>query len=683
MTGVKVLFSGLVALLLASVGFAPAKAATTALPAPEPGSIAGLLVEYVDAVSAVSPDGETTGENSAGVALEPAKKIADNWYSIDFSEVLNPAEIAIAAVKLDADPRVKAVNYNYKLVSTAVNISPKTAIRAASSPRTPVAKDAWVATSPARARVKLTWLPPSSLYGAAIVGYRIEQSLDSKVWSVYKANTGNRTTSTFVTSGMTPGVRYYFRVKAITSIGGTAKLGLASAARVVLPTATPQAPVFAASNVAFNGTSPVWITQNLRQRGGLPVSYVATASASGQASVTCKTSSTLATPNQCAFAGLSPSVTYKVRVVATNARGSISSANEVTPKDPLYSKQWYLSADHGINATFAWAQQLGSRNVVVAILDSGISNHPDLDSQVIKGYDFVANMINGDGDGRDSDATDPGDFTPTEISSWHGTHVAGLIGAAANNIGISGVAPNVRLQPIRVLGNGGGESADLIAAIRWAAGLVVAGAPINPTPAKVINMSISTEAIGSCTAIGSQDTHYMEDTLALVKLKGVSVITAAGNSDRPAGNYFPGNCFPTINVGAVGFDRDKANYSNYGEDFSNGVDISAPGGDSQNATGSPEGTQGRMLSTINKGTSLYTEPDYGLAEGTSMAAPVVTGVVALMYSTKPLITPDQVWNILRTTTSPFKVGGICETTGKCGVGIINAAAAVAAAASLP
>jgi serine protease len=370
-------------------------------------------------------------------------------------------------------------------------------------------------------------------------------------------------------------------------------------------------------------------------------------------------------------------------VVATNTRGSISSVNEVTPKDALYSKQWYLTAEHGINAPFAWTQQLGSQNVVVAILDSGISVHPDLDSQVIKGYDFVANVINGDGDGRDADATDPGDFTPTEISSWHGTHVAGLIGAAANDIGISGVAPNVRLQPIRVLGNGGGESADLIAAIRWAAGLSVAGAPLNPTPAKVINMSISTEAVGSCTAIGSQDTHYMEETLALVKLKGVSVITAAGNSDRPAGNYFPGNCFPTINVGAVGFDRDKANYSNYGVDFSNGVDIAAPGGDSQNATGSPEGTQGRMLSTINKGTSVYGEPNYGLAEGTSMAAPVVTGVVALMYSAKPLITPDQVWNILRTTTSPFKAGGICETTGKCGIGIINAAAAVAAAAALP
>lgn len=683
MTGFKALFSALVAITLAAVGFAPANAATTALPSPEPGSVAGLLVEYLDTVSPVSPDGETTGENSAGVGLEPAKKIADNWYSVDFSESLDSAAIALAAIKLDADPRVQTVSYNYKLVSTAVNITPRTAIRAASAPRTPVARDAWVATSPTRARVKLTWLQPSSLYGASIVGYRVEKSSDNKVWAVYRANTGSRTTSAFITSGMTPGVRYYFRVKAITAVAGTAKVGLASAARVVLPTATPQAPVFTSSNVAFNGTSPAWVTQNIRQRGGLPVSYVATASASGQTSVTCSTSSTLAVPNQCAFAGLSPSITYKVRVVATNSRGSISSVNEITPKDSLYSKQWYLTAENGVNAPFAWTQQLGSKNVVVAILDSGISAHPDLDSQVIDGYDFVANSINGDGDGRDPDATDPGDFTPTEVSSWHGTHVAGLIGASSNDIGISGVAPNVRLQPIRVLGNGGGESADLIAAIRWAAGLTVAGVPLNPTPAKVINMSISTESVGSCTAIGSQDTHYMEETLALVKLKGVSVITAAGNSDRPAGNYFPGNCFPTINVGAVGFDRDKASYSNYGSEFSNGVDIAAPGGDSKNPAGSPEGTQGRMLSTINKGTSVYGEPNYGLAEGTSMAAPIVAGVVALMYSAKPAITPDQVWTILRTTTSPFKAGGICETTGKCGVGIINAAAAVASAASLP
>ena len=683
MTGFKALFSALVALLIAAVGFVPASAATTALASPEDGIVAGLLVEYRDGVSPIAPDGETTGQNSAGIGLETPKKIADNWYSVDFSGALDPDTIAVAAQRLDADPRIQSVSYNYNLISTAVNISPKTAVRAASAPRTPVALDAWVATSPSRARVKLTWSQPSSLYGASIMGYRIEKSLDNKIWSVYRANTATRTTSAFVTSGMTAGVRYYFRVRAITSIAGTAKLGLASATRAVLPTSMPQAPVFTSSNVAFNGTSPAWVTQNLRQRGGLPVAYVATASASGQTSVTCSTSSTSALPNQCAFAGLSPSVTYKVRVVATNSRGSVSSINEVTPKDALYSKQWYLTSEHGVNAPFAWTQQLGSKNVVVAILDSGISLHPDLNSQIVPGYDFVANAINGDGDGRDSDATDPGDFTPTAVSSWHGTHVAGLIGATSNDIGISGVAPNVRLQPIRVLGNGGGESADLIAAIRWAAGLTVAGVPLNPTPAKVINMSISTEAVGSCTAIGSQDTHYMEETLALVKLKGISVITAAGNSDRPAGNYFPGNCFPTINVGAVGFDRDKAAYSNYGSDFSNGVDIAAPGGDSQNPAGAPEGTQGRMISTINKGTSVYGEPNYGLAEGTSMAAPIVTGIVALMYSAKPLITPDQVWEILKTTTSPFKAGGICETTGKCGIGIINAAAAVAAAAALP
>lgn len=683
MTGFKALFAAISALLITAVGFAPAQAATTSLPAPEVGSVAGLLVQYKAGVSSVAANGETTGENSAGVGLEPAKSIAENWYSVDFSSQLTPQQIALAAVKIDADPRVESVNYNYNLVSTAVNISPKTAIRAASAPRTPTAADAWVATSPARARVKLTWLQPASLYGATLVGYRIEKSLDNQVWSVYKANTANRLTSIFVTSGMTPGVRYYFRVKAITSINGTAKLGLASAAKLAIPTSIPQPPVFTSSNVAFNGVGPAWVTQNLRQRGGLPVSYVATASADGQASVTCTTSSDALTANKCEFAGLAPSVTYKVRVVATNKRGSISSVNEVAPKDALYAKQWYLTAENGVNAPFAWTQQMGSKNVVVAILDSGITRHPDLDTQVVPGYDFVTNVINGDGDGRDSDATDPGDFTPTEISSWHGTHVAGLIGAAANDVGITGMAPNVRLQPIRVLGNGGGESADLIAAIRWAAGLTVAGAPLNPTPAKVINMSISTEAVGSCTAIGSQDTHFMEETLALVKLKGVSVITAAGNSDRPAGNYFPGNCFPTINVGAVGFNKDKAAYSNYGVDFSNGVDISAPGGDSQNPTGAPEGTQGRMLSTINKGTSVFGEPSYGLAEGTSMAAPIVTGIVALMYSAKPTITPDQVWDILKSTTTPFKAGGICETTGKCGIGIINAAAAVAAATALP
>jgi serine protease len=222
----------------------------------------------------------------------------------------------------------------------------------------------------------------------------------------------------------------------------------------------------------------------------------------------------------------------------------------------------------------------------------------------------------------------------------------------------------------------GGESKDLAAAIIWAAGIQVPGVPINATPAKVINMSLGTDSPQRCDAT-------TQSAVESVKNMGVTMITAAGNTGTEAFWSYPGNCFGTINVGATGFNGDRAWYSNYGA----GVDISAPGGDSRYSSGSPEGTFGRIYSTSNDGRTTIGNPTYSYQEGTSMAAPVLSGVVALMYSVEPTLTFDEVWAILRTTATPFASTSPCSIgvgtdAQLCGIGIVNAGAAVEAAVRL-
>ncbi|MDE2409384.1 MAG: S8 family serine peptidase, partial [Actinomycetales bacterium] len=155
----------------------------------------------------------------------------------------------------------------------------------------------------------------------------------------------------------------------------------------------------------------------------------------------------------------------------------------------------------------------------------------------------------------------------------------------------------------------------------------------------------------------------------------IMVITAAGNNNTQALYSYPGNCYPTINVGATGFGGDRAYYSNYGR----GVDISAPGGDDQKPGTAPTETNGEIISTMNDGIDALGKPNYDLAEGTSMATPLVTGIAALMYSVKPNITPDQIWEAFKSTVTPWPTGSFCSTAAadySCGAGIANATAAI-------
>lgn len=681
----KGILAAVLAVGLGALNVAPVWAATNPVLNDKSSDAVGLIVKYKDGVSAVAPNGEPTAENATGVNLEVGNAIGGGWRAVSFDRELTAGEATEIALRIASDPRVEAVELDRKL-SPAANSKPvlpasKVVVKPASSVRSVKAVDAWSKASPSTAAIKLTWLAPTTLNGAAISSYRVEMN-DGSGW---KLKATSLKTSALIADGLRAGIQYSFRVAAVTQKSGTKKVGAYSTAVKGSATSTPQAPVFTGSNTAFGTTSPSWLPQNLAQSGGLPIlGYTATAAATGQQSVVCTAP---ANATSCAFKGLVANVTYSVSVTAKNARGATESLAEVTPLDALFKDQWHLNGAYGINATKAWSKTMGSKDIVVAVLDSGITNHPDLNNQVVPGYDFVSDpQSSNDGDGWDANNTDPGDWYGTEASSWHGTHVAGIIAAQSDSVGITGIAPNVKIQPIRALGVDGGNSSDLIASLRWAAGLSVPGVPANPTPAKVVNLSMGTDRYTPCRLWG-QTIGATEVALADLKAAGVTVISAAGNFNMPATDSYPGNCYPTINVGATAFSGDRASYSNYSVPDTKGqmvgVDISAPGGDSKFPGDAPAGSKGKILSTWNDGKTIVGAPTYQSEEGTSMAAPVVAGVVALIYSIKPNITFDQVWEVVSTTATKFPAGGECETKKYCGIGIVNAGAAVAAALALP
>ncbi len=400
------------------------------------------------------------------------------------------------------------------------------------------------------------------------------------------------------------------------------------------------------------------------------------------------------------------------------------------PNDPYYGSgqtaitpavgQWYLRSPSGdgaassINAEAAWSITTGKSSVVVAVLDTGITRHPDLDGKVLPGYDFVSDVGQAnDGNGRDSDPSDPGDgvtaadvgvvasCTTSDISSssWHGTQTAGLIGAATNNgVGMASIGHDVMLLPLRVLGKCGGTESDVGSAMLWAAGISVDGVPDNKNPAKVINLSLGAASGSPC------DTYY-QGVVNQVLAKGVVVVAAAGNQGLAVGS--PANCTGVISVAGVRHTGTKVGYS----DLGNNVVISAPAGNCVNTSGA---CLFPLLTTSNSGTTgpvspIYTDDTFHPSLGTSFSAPLVSGTIALMFSANPALTPTAVRNALMTTARAFPSSGappIQRTTGgpffpvsactaptnvsqgyecyctttTCGAGLLDAGAAVAAVA---
>ncbi len=299
----------------------------------------------------------------------------------------------------------------------------------------------------------------------------------------------------------------------------------------------------------------------------------------------------------------------------------------VQPNDTFYDKQWHYPQ---IKLPQAWDVTQGSASVVVAVLDTGIvSSHPDFAGRLVGGYDMISNpQIAGDGDGRDPDPEDVGDFQTPQGSSFHGTHVAGTIGANGNDgQGVAGVDWNCRLMTVRVLGQGGGTVDDIANGILYAAGLPNASGVLPPQRADIVNMSLGGPGLSP----------VLEQACNQAAAAGVLLVAAAGNDNSDQPNS-PAAFDSVLSVGAVDLARQRAPYSN----FSPTVDIWAPGGDmgaDRNNDGFPDG----VLSTMaNDQGQLF----FKFENGTSMASPHVAGVAALVKAANPSLTAADLRNVL-------------------------------------
>lgn len=344
-----------------------------------------------------------------------------------------------------------------------------------------------------------------------------------------------------------------------------------------------------------------------------------------------------------------------------NRRVRAAEASPVPVNDPYFARQhplWDAAAaqpgGYSVKAPTAWRSTSG-KDVVVAVLDTGIrGSHPDLKGRLVAGYDMVGAdqdefqnplpkgdrhrfYTANDGNGRDADPTDPGDWipkgdtycygvkTPTlEPSSWHGTHVAGLVAAQrGNKIGVSGVAPEAKVQPVRVLGRCGGWDSDIFQGMEWASGGTVAGVPDNRTPADVINLSLGGTLEGEDDAafLRSQYCAAYGDIAGEALDRGAVTIAAAGNDIGSADLAVPASCPNVVSVAATSRKGRAAFYTNRGST----VDVAAPGGDYV-----VDGDGGGSWSTVDLGTTTPSRSGYAEYMGTSMAAPVVAGAVALL-----------------------------------------------------
>lgn len=358
-----------------------------------------------------------------------------------------------------------------------------------------------------------------------------------------------------------------------------------------------------------------------------------------------------------------------------------------TPNDPGYASQWNMKSPDdpapevgGANLPNAWnrsfaGQPVNGSGVTVAVLDTGYRPHADVAANIVAGYDFVSEdstatfTTANDGNGRDADALDPGDWNPVERiapdepcrksdSTWHGTRVAGIIGATGNNgTGIIGAAYGATLLPVRVLGVCGGYISDIAAGVQWAAGLAVPGIPTNTAHiAKVINLSIG--ASGACSAT-------FQNAITAAYNAGSVIVVATGN-DSLGSISSPANCTGVIAVTAHTRTGDRLSVANVGL----GTSISAPGG-----TGNGDGNDD-IYSTSNMGLTSPSSDAYVSGYGTSFAAPHVSGVAALLLQIRPTLSPAAVKNYLSSTARAFPTGSYCDGRTDCGAGRLDAFKAV-------
>jgi serine protease len=356
--------------------------------------------------------------------------------------------------------------------------------------------------------------------------------------------------------------------------------------------------------------------------------------------------------------------------------------------DEYFYQQWNFSSytPGGTGADTAWDSATGT-GVVVAVLDTGVVPHPDLDANMLQGYDFITDSFvsrrptnarvpgafdYGDyANGNYTETDDCGPYTGPSNSSWHGSHTAGTVAEVTNNvIGVAGVARDAKVLPVRVLGRCGGYTSDIADAITWASGGTVAGVPANANPAEVINLSLG--GAGACDDV-------TQAAINGAVSRGTTVVVAAGNSGEDAAYFTPASCQNVISVGAARYNGGKAFYSNYGPS----VDIAAPGGGGD-VDGIPNGyvLQAGNSSATAPDLDPVTGPAYWYNAGTSMAAPHVAATAALVQSVVATpLTPAEMETLLKKSARPFPVS-ISPTT-PIGVGLLNSANAVAKALEPP
>jgi len=409
------------------------------------------------------------------------------------------------------------------------------------------------------------------------------------------------------------------------------------------------------------------------------------------------------------------------------------------PNDSLFTQQWYLqvaaATPSAIDAQTAWNTTTGSASLVIADIDTGVRpGHPDLAGRLLTGYCFISDaVVNNGGTCPGPGAADPGDWVtssdittyPNECSqataapsSWHGTRTAGILGALTNNgAGVAGITWSAQILPLRALGKCGGSDSDILSAMLWAGGIAVSGAPANPNPAKIINMSIG--GTGGCPA-------SYADAIGQLAALGVLIVASAGNEGTVVDT--PANCAGVAGIAGIRQAGTKVGYSNLGPE----VALAAPAGNCGDTFTTAESACTYTITTTtnlaatspltpdaNDYTGLYycdaTTGSYANCSvvagqyrtyniGTSFSAPIVSGVAALMSSANSKLNSCQLISRLKEGAQPFPQSSLdaaaqppmCHVpTGSsdvqgsecictrddqtCGAGMANAPAALTAA----
>ena len=362
-----------------------------------------------------------------------------------------------------------------------------------------------------------------------------------------------------------------------------------------------------------------------------------------------------------------------------------------TPDDEFYNLQWHYS---NINLPQAWDITTGSDSVVVGVIDTGVLlDHPDLRDRILRdgsnnviGYDFISDdrRDNDEDPGIDPNPDDSGDSGIAGVrSSFHGSHVAGTIGASTDNsIGVAGVDWNAKIMPLRALGVGGGTNFDIAQAILYAAGeqtVYFPSVPVSTVKANVINLSLG-PSNPNCNSLPLSTT--LEDAIIAAQAANVIVVIAAGNDNCDVPTPMS-TIAGVISVSAVDALNQKAPYSNFGAT----VDVAAPGGNASvdlNGDGQRDG----VYSTLADDSSGSTSFGYAFYQGTSMAAPHVAGVIALMLAANNTLTPTDINELLAGSHLDPNAGPITQDIGDTGrddnfgYGLIDALQAVNVASNI-